>query len=44
MGYKVPVLKTASNEWEAYALEVLAGVLDAAAVPDYPHSWCVANK
>ena len=28
MGYKVPVLKTAANEWEAYALEVLAGVLD----------------
>ncbi len=28
MGYKVPVLKTAENEWEAYALEVLAGILD----------------
>ena len=28
MGYKVPVLKTARPEWEAYALEVLAGVLD----------------
>jgi zinc protease len=28
MGYKVPVLKTAQHEWEAYALEVLAGVLD----------------
>ncbi len=28
MGYKVPVLKTAENEWQAYALEVLAGVLD----------------
>ena len=28
MGYKVPVLKTASNEEEVYALEVLAGVLD----------------
>jgi zinc protease len=28
MGYKVPVLKTAQQEWEAYALEVLAGVLD----------------
>ncbi|MGR8998100.1 MAG: M16 family metallopeptidase [Gammaproteobacteria bacterium] len=28
MGYKVPVLKTAANEWEAYALEVLSGVLD----------------
>ena len=28
MGYKVPVLKTAQHESEAYALEVLAGVLD----------------
>ena len=28
MGYKVPVLKTVENEWEAYALEVLAGILD----------------
>ncbi len=28
MGYKVPVLLTAGEEWEAYALEVLAGVLD----------------
>ena len=28
MGYKVPTLKTAANEWEVYALEVLAGVLD----------------
>lgn len=28
MGYKVPVLRTAEQEWEAYALEVLAGVLD----------------
>jgi len=28
MGYKVPSLTTASPEWEAYALEVLAGVLD----------------
>jgi len=28
MGYKVPVLKTAEQEWEVYALEVLAGVLD----------------
>jgi zinc protease len=27
MGYKVPVLATAEEEWEAYALEVLAGVL-----------------
>lgn len=28
MGYKVPVLKTASADWEPYALEVLAGILD----------------
>jgi len=28
LGYKVPSLKTAEHEWEAYALEVLAGVLD----------------
>lgn len=28
LGYKVPVLSTASPEWEAYALEVLAGILD----------------
>jgi zinc protease len=28
MGYKTPVLKTAQPQWEAYALEVLAGVLD----------------
>lgn len=28
MGYKVPSLKTATQETEAYALEVLAGVLD----------------
>lgn len=28
MGYKVPVLNTAAQEWEPYALEVLAGVLD----------------
>ena len=28
MGYKVPTLKTAKLQWEAYALEVLAGVLD----------------
>lgn len=28
MGYKVPVLKTIDNEKEAYALEVLAGILD----------------
>ena len=28
LGYKVPVLKTAQPESEAYALEVLAGILD----------------
>ncbi len=28
MGYKVPSLATAENDWEAYALEVLAHVLD----------------
>jgi zinc protease len=28
MGYKVPVLKTAVEDWEPYALEVLAGILD----------------
>jgi zinc protease len=28
MGYKAPVLLTAEQDWEAYALEVLAGVLD----------------
>ncbi len=31
MGYKVPVLKTAAAPWKAYALEVLAGVLDGGA-------------
>ena len=29
MGYKVPVLLGIDREWEAYALEVLAGILDA---------------
>jgi len=28
MGYKAPVLPTVEEEWEVYALEVLAGVLD----------------
>ena len=28
MGYQVPVLKTAKEEWEPYALEVLAEILD----------------
>jgi len=29
LGYKVPVLKTAEQSWEPYALQVLAGILDA---------------
>ncbi|MEJ2361939.1 MAG: pitrilysin family protein [Gammaproteobacteria bacterium] len=29
MGYKVPVLRNDSKEWEAYALDVLSGVLSA---------------
>lgn len=28
MGYKVPVLRTVQEPWEAYALEVAAGILD----------------
>jgi zinc protease len=28
MAYKVPALNTVEHEWEAYALEVLAGILD----------------
>ena len=28
MGYKSPVLRTAQEAWEPYALEVLAGILD----------------
>ena len=28
MGYKTPTLSTAAQDWEPYALEVLAGVLD----------------
>lgn len=28
MGYKIPVLTTAKESWEPYALEVLSGVLD----------------
>lgn len=31
IGYKVPVLLGIEREWEAYALEVLAGILDAGA-------------
>ena len=29
LGYKVPVLKTADQDWQPYALEVLSGILDA---------------
>jgi zinc protease len=29
LGYKVPVLKTSEQPWEPYALQVLAGILDA---------------
>lgn len=28
MGYQAPSLKTAEHDWEAYALDVLAGILD----------------
>jgi len=28
IGYKVPALKTAEQDWEPYALEVLSGILD----------------
>ena len=28
LGYKAPVLNTAEHDWEPYALEVLAGILD----------------
>ncbi len=28
MGYKTPVLRTVSEPWEAYALDVLSGILD----------------
>jgi zinc protease len=31
MGWKVPVVKTAVEEWEPYALDVLAGILDGGA-------------
>lgn len=31
MGWKVPVAKTAEQAWEAYALEMLAGILDGGA-------------
>lgn len=31
MGWKAPVVKTAEHEWEPYALEMLAGILDGSA-------------
>jgi zinc protease len=36
MGYKVPVLKTAEQEWEPYALEVLAGILSGSNSARFP--------
>ena len=36
MGYKVPVLKTAEEEWEVYALEMLAGVLSGSDSSRFP--------
>jgi zinc protease len=36
MGYKVPVLRTVENEWEPYALEVLAGVLSGSRSSRFP--------
>jgi zinc protease len=36
MGYKVPVLNTASEDWEPYALEMLAGILDGSNSARFP--------
>ncbi|MCW9023579.1 MAG: insulinase family protein [Gammaproteobacteria bacterium] len=36
MGYKVPVLKTAAEEWEPYALEVLSGILSGGSSARFP--------
>ena len=36
MGYKVPTLKTAEQEWEVYALEMLAGVLSGSDSSRFP--------
>jgi zinc protease len=36
MGYKVPTLKTAKQEWEVYALEMLAGVLSGSDSSRFP--------
>ena len=36
MGYKVPVLNTASEDWEPYALEMLTGILDGSNSARFP--------
>ncbi|MFV2059170.1 MAG: M16 family metallopeptidase [Gammaproteobacteria bacterium] len=36
MGFKVPSLKTAEKEWEAYALEVLGGILSSGSSSRFP--------
>jgi len=36
MGYKVPSLKTVEHEWEAYALEVLGGILSSGSSSRFP--------
>ena len=36
MGYKTPVLRTVEQEWEPYALEVLAGVLSGSGSSRFP--------
>ncbi len=36
MGYKVPVLRTATEEWEPYALEVLASILSGSDSSRFP--------
>jgi len=36
MGYKVPVMNTAAEEWELYALEMLAGILSGSNSARFP--------
>ena len=36
MGYKVPVVNTATEEWEPYALEMLAGILSGSGSARFP--------
>ena len=36
MGYKVPVLNSTSDEWEPYALEMLAGILGGSSSARFP--------